>query len=94
VHPQAVLLEVPRLEAPAREVRELRVRRAVDVDRILLPDDGGSSARPMTARSTSRNPSAAPKKDQERESAGSLARFILIDGSPPAAPSGEGVASA
>lgn len=33
----------------------------------------------MTARSTSRNSlSAAPKKGQDRESAGSLARFILV----------------
>jgi hypothetical protein len=31
----------------AGQVREALVRRAVDVDLILLEDDGGSSARPM-----------------------------------------------
>jgi hypothetical protein len=47
VHPQAVLLEVARLEVVARQALEALVRGAVDVDRILLEDDGKSSARPM-----------------------------------------------
>ena len=40
----------PRLEVPARQVIEPRIGRAVDVDRILLPDDCGSSTRPMIER--------------------------------------------
>ena len=50
VHPQAVLVEVARLEVPPRQVHELRIRRAIGVDRILLPDDDRSLARPMIER--------------------------------------------
>jgi len=50
VHAQAVLLDVVGLEREVRQVLEVPVGRAIDVDcRILLVNDGESSARPTLA---------------------------------------------